>query len=98
MHLYLIFSPLAFLWLDVDGSFQACLSMSFHIQIELFLRKSRKHGRQDFALALVPKVKSGEQQAQYYQQMGLHDQAQRARQGQERSGAGRLLNILGVGR
>jgi len=59
----------------------------------------RKYGRQDFALALVPKVKSSEQQAQYYQQMGLHDQAQRARsQGQERSGAGRLLNILGVGR
>eukprot|EP00434_Breviolum_minutum_P002180 symbB.v1.2.001920.t1/scaffold55.1/size374282/2 len=69
------------------------------IGYEVFVETFLKHGRQDFALALVPKVKSCEQQAQYYQQMGLHDQAQRARtQGQERSGAGRLLNILGVGR
>lgn len=82
------------------------------IGYELFVETFLKHGRQDFALALVPKVKSSEQQASdesvfrcldvqalYYQQMGLHDQAQRARsQAQERSGASKLLNILGVGR
>ena len=59
----------------------------------------RKHGRNDFALALVPQIKGAEQQAQYYLRMGMAEEAQRARsQGQERSGAGRLLNMLGVGR
>lgn len=88
--------------LAAAGSFEelnAFAIVTSPIGYEPFVETFLKYGRQDFALALVPKVKSSEQQAQYYQQMGLHDQAQRARsQGQERSGAGRLLNILGVGR
>ncbi|CAJ1449103.1 unnamed protein product [Effrenium voratum] len=63
------------------------------IGYEPFVEAFLKAGRNDFALALVPKVKSGEQQALYYQQMNLHEEAQRARQGQDR-GAGRLLNFF----
>ncbi|CAE7218827.1 vps16 [Symbiodinium sp. CCMP2592] len=69
------------------------------IGYELFIDTFLKHGRNDFALALVPQIKSAEQQAQYYLRMGMAEEAQRARsQGQERSGAGRFLNMLGVGR
>ena len=79
------------------GLFSMFLLMSFCLGRRSC--RTRKHGRNDFALALVPQVKGGEQQAQYYLRMGMAEEAQRARsQGQERSGAGRLLNILGVGR
>mmetsp|Transcript_58339 Transcript_58339/g.103681 ORF Transcript_58339/g.103681 Transcript_58339/m.103681 type:complete len:862 (+) Transcript_58339:8-2593(+) len=70
------------------------------IGYELFIEAFLKHGRNDLAIPFVTKVKSSDQQAIYYSRMGMEEEAQRARmQGQERTGAGRLLqNILGVGR
>jgi len=70
------------------------------IGYELFIEAFLEHRRNDLALPFVPKVKSSEQQASYYSRMGMEEDAQRARaQGQELSGAGRLLqNIFGGGR
>lgn len=70
------------------------------IGYELFIEAFLEHQRHDLALPFVPKVKSSEQQAIYYSRMGMEEDAQRARaQGQELSGAGRLLqNIFGGGR
>merc|ERR1712216_640449 len=68
------------------------------IGYELFVEAFLKHGRTELALPLVPKVKSAEAQAVFYSKMGMEEQAQRAREasGQARSGAGRLLQNLGL--
>jgi len=62
--------------------------VGYELVVDAFL----KHGQIELAKPFVAKVKGYEQQAEYYEKMGLHAEARAARaQRQERSGAGKLL-------
>ncbi len=52
--------------------------------------------RPDLAMKFIPKVKDNEEQARYYTQLGMHEQASLARQrASEQPGAGALLGAVG---
>merc|ERR1712061_851423 len=86
--------------LSDSGNLTELNTMATHLKApigyELVIEAFLKHGRNDYALPFVPKVKNPELQAAYYTQMGMEEEAQAARaQRQERAGPGRLLqNIL----
>lgn len=69
--------------------------VGYELVVEAFL----KHGQRTLAVPFVPKVKSLDLQATYYERLGMQEEARAARaQRQERAGPGKLLqNMLRFG-
>lgn len=82
---------------NIDELHMMATCRSSPVGYELFIDAFLRAGRNDLASPFVPRVKNPELQAEYYQRMGMEEEAQAARaQRQERAGAGRLLNMMGL--
>lgn len=82
---------------DISGLEDLVKIRTSPIGYELFVEAFLRHGRTEHAMPLIPKIKSLEAQADFYSKMGLEEKANEIRsQSGQRSGAGRLLQNLGL--